>query len=371
MSSGNYLRNNLQPYHGTCGWSSIGDYYEKTWSGADDPIKHKKPNSYTMRATERRVGVCLWRSKYDPPNTVNTGTWSSCFGGGAPPSLNWRSNDDLNLLNKLGESIKGHTFNAAVSVGAEGREALSQIAGAAESLVYGMRSLRHKNIKGALDAFGLHPKNEAIVGLHKSLSGKVLATQLGWLPLMGDIQSASEALFALTSNPMSATFTVKRQLREPLYAYSGDAGSQFGERILSKRLSWTLSEELSWAESLGLSNCWDIADMAWNATSLSFIADWFIPIGSYLSARSVVNVLKGSGFSTLYDRTQTQGIQNLGPFIVMNPLCHWYKDLRITRVPLSSLSGLVALPKFKDFSSVPNWKRALTAVTLATQMFAK
>jgi len=371
MSSGHFVRDNLVPFHGGCGWSSVGDFYEKSWSGADDPKVHKKVNSYSMSATERRVGIIHWFNRGDPTKTIYTGTWSSCFGGGSPLTLVWSSNDDLALVNKLGDAIKGHTFNAAVSIGAEGREALSQIAGAAESLVYGMRSLRHKNIKGALDAFGLHPKNEAIVGLHKSLSGKVLATQLGWLPLMGDIQSASEALFALTSNPMSATISVKAKIRSDLLAYTSDSGSKFGEHTISKKLSWTLSEELSWGESLGLSNCWDIADMAWNATSLSFIADWFIPIGSYLSARSVVNVLKGEGYLSTLEKIQTQGISSFGPFVVVDPLGHFYKRVNNTRVPLSSLSGLIALPKFKDFSSVPSWRRALTAVTLATQMFAK
>lgn len=367
MSSGTRTDDHRYPVTTDCGSGLAGSYVNKTWSGANDP-KHKAINPYDMQYSETRDGILKWTYP-GSPGVYYSGTWGSCFGGASCDTLNWSSNDDLTLVNRLGDRIRSHEFNAAVSVGAEGKEALEQIAHAASSIFSGMRNLKRGNVKGALRDLGIDPKHERRVGLHKSLSSKVLATQLGWIPLMSDIEDAYGAVVALTSKPMSMTYHASKRISSDCFAL-GDRSAKCGTHSVSKKLTWTLSENFTIWESLSLSNPWDFAEGVWNATRLSFVADWFIPVGSYLSARSLTSHLKGSGYISTFDDTRAHGVSNFSVYTVRGADVYFYRNLHVNRTPLSSLDSLVALPRFKDFNKIPSWKRALTAVTLATQMFA-
>lgn len=353
----------------SCGSGYVGTIIRKDWAGDDDPIRHKRANAYDMLYTETRDGIINWKNNLDVPALFHDGTWGSCFGSmGDVSPLIWDENLDLSLVNKLGDKIRNHEFNAAVSVGAEGKEALEQIAHAASSIYSGMRNLKKGNVSGALRDLGLSPKHARKVGLHKDLSGKVLATQLGWIPLMSDISSAYDAVVALTSKPQSMTYHASKRIFTDCHPV-GDIGVYAGYHVMSKKLSWTLSENFTVWESTSLANPWDFADAVWNATTLSFIADWFIPVGSYLSARSLAYNLNGSGYQTVYDDTRHHGVSNFFVYTVENADVYFHRSLHVTRSPMTSISGLVALPKFKDFNKIPSWRRALTATTLATQMF--
>lgn len=371
MTTGTKVWDNRQVYSGDCGTTLVGSYLQKTWSGADDPVIHKAENPFTMELWEEFITPITW-CKTATPASIRSGTWKSCFGGIAFEPLAFDSNDLAKLINKLGDKIRGHEFNAAVSIGAEGKDALRQIAGASKAMYNGMRMLKKGNIDGALRYLGLKPAVAKEVGYHKTLSGKVLATQLGWLPLMGDVDDAYGALRRLSDPPLTGKFTVGiRKLGSVTLADGSPARNS--ENYLSRRLTWILSEseQLGVVDSLHVSNPWDMANLAWNATFLSFIADWFIPIGSYLDARSVVSGLEGRGYQTTLLRSKGSSI--LGPYLggarTIKSGTYFSKHVTVNREVINSLSGYVPLPRFKDFSKIPSWKRALTAVTLATQMF--
>lgn len=357
-----------------CGLSvSTGYYHRKDQNGANDP-KKKAINAYAME--EWLVVNPVITYKVVGNDTPRTCTWLSLCGGVIVPDTAFTSNDNNRLVNKLGEKIKNHSFNAAVSVGAEGKEALEQVAAKTMEIVRGFKNLKKGNVSGALKEFGLSPSYSKKVGVHKDLSGRVLATQLGWIPLLNDVKEASEAFHALSVTPKSQTYAVGiRNIDKTYSAYGPGDSIIMGEVIRGKRLSWTLSEELSWNESLGLSNPWDFMNAAWNATTLSFIADWFIPIGGYLEARSLASILKGSGYTTEFYKYHGRGRNGMLPpyntISVSGGSGYFESYTKVERVLLSSISGLTALPTWKDLKKVPSWKRALTAVALATQMFVK
>lgn len=348
-----------------CGPAWTGLLRDKYQVGANDPLKRKAVNPYSMTETLVTDGLIEWTYP-GSPGVYHTGTVSSCFGGVSVPLISFDSNDNNKLIGRLGERIHQHGFNAAVSIGAEGREALDQVAAKTMEVVRGFRDLRKGNVQGALREFGLSPKQAKKVGLHKDLSGRVLATQLGWIPLLSDVKDGSEAFHALTKGARHQTYSVRLRKTAPVTLFGTAAGSAFK----SRRIVWVLSEQLSWNESLGLSNPWDMLDAVWNATTLSFIADWFIPIGGYLEARSLASTLKGSGYYTDFYHVRGECPAQFGVYIVRNNDVYKYYRTEVSRVLLSSLDGLVSLPRWKDFRSVPSWRRALTAVALATQMFA-
>jgi len=369
MTTGNVITDLRQTASTDAGTVLVGLYRRKTWSGTDDPVNHKANNAYTMNWFEERDGVINWSNPLN--GTHGTGSWLA-IGGPVIPDVSFDTNDNLTLVNHLGDSIRRHSFNAASSVGAEGLEALKQVTDATKNVTKGMNALAHGNMGAAAKAFGLSPKAAAKAGLHKDLSNRVLATQLGWLPLLGDIKDAATALHALTSKPLTKTYHGRITKRGPvLTATPTISGGRvtMGEVFASKRITWTLSEQLSWAQSLSISNPWDLVDGIWNATRLSFIADWFIPINGYLTARSLAASLTGSGYTSEYVNSHCRGVDRPGTLFLTGADIYYQRNVHLWRVPLTSISSLTALPKFKSFSEIPSWRHALTAVTLATQMF--
>lgn len=364
MTTRHVLTDDRTPAITDCGNVLVGLKHEKIQSGANDK-RHRAVNPYSMHDVLEIDGLLEWTYP-GTPGVYHTGSFNGCFGGVSVPSTAIDSNSNLKLINRLGEKIKQHDFNAAVSVGAEGKEALEQVAAKTGEIYRGMKALKKGNVQLALREFGLSPKQAKRVGYHKDLSDRVLATQLGWIPLMSDIKSAAEAYHAMSVTPKSQTYVASVRRSANVTALGGVV---VGSTFTSRKIHWTLSEELSWQESLGLSNPWDFADALWNATTLSFIADWFIPIGAYLEARSLATVLKGSGYYTDFTKTQARfSGGSLGVYTVKN--CGYvFSETRVERVLLSSLSGLTALPTWKPLTSVPSLRRALTSVALATQMF--
>lgn len=366
MSSGTKVGDYQTTVSTPFGPGKVGCYWSRTHSGEDDPLHKHAINNYSMSYNEVWDG--LLKARVLPNGTFAESTWVNRFGGYYHDPVSFDSNDDNSLVNKLGDKIRRHEFNAATSLGAEGKDALKQIAGAALSVTRGMRDLKRGNVQGALKQFGLSPKHAKEVGLHKDLSNKVLATQLGWLPLLGDIDNAYGAVRALTEKPMSMTHH-KGQRKTVVIHPNGYGDFVCGEKTISRRVTWTLSENFTVWQSLSLSNPYDLAHALWAGAPLSFIADWFLPVSSYLSARSVVHGLRGSGYMSTLTRYTVRGV-DLSPHVEIQGFNAYHRrGVSCTRQRLSSLSGLTALPTFKDFNQIPSWKRALTATTLATQMF--
>lgn len=345
------------------GTSWVGVQGQKTWSGGDDPVKHKAINAYSMTLSRRASNPISWKFSNDNPSgTWETGTagFLGCF----KQQPSWSSTDQLNLINRLGDKIRRHDFNAAQSIGAEGKDALRQIANTAMGVAKGLRALKRGDFSAVKRNFGISYSEAKRAGLHKDLSNRVLATQLGWLPLMSDTKSAADAFYALTAKNASKTYEASLTLKGKVFdVWQQDV--EVGTSFIRKRLHWTLSEDLTWNESLGLSNPWDFLGMAYAGTPMSFIADWFLPIGKYLDARSLSSILTGRGYITTFEKHH--GVTTLLPDGYVNLSGSRYGETYISmqREVLFALD--VPLPSFVDLKRVPSWKRALTAVALAAQ----
>jgi hypothetical protein len=115
------------------------------------------------------------------------------------------------------------------------------------------------------------------------ISGSFLELQYGWVPLINDIYAASE----LINEPL----VEKSSIRTSLRTTSGDfqtAISQAQSQSVTHQRERTVyhiaklsTTEVTWAARLGLLNPLSVA---WELTTLSFVADWFLPIGSLIEA---------------------------------------------------------------------------------------
>lgn len=300
----------------------------------------------------------------------------------------WDANDQLKLIASLATRITGSSFNASIFL-AEGNQALEMIFNAATRINNMYSSLRkgdaysavsyivtgHK--RGVLSARDLRAVRKVDVHLaRKGYSGAVLEIQYGWKPLLNDVYDGAQSLahrlntpmqFRVTSTVQSrrAPFGTKRQFSA---AGNPDYWKFDGRVSSSSRIIAVFSEADPWT----LQGLDDPAQMAWEKLPWSFVADWFIPIGTWLSARAVSKSLKDARFCITHRVQVSSSVQKTvgspSPTFSLVPKespSFYYRRTSINRVVTDDLD--VAFPSFKPLGQVPSWQRATNAVALLVQ----
>ena len=317
----------------TIGSASGPVYYSKVWSGADFPKGVKRPSpmpdhpySMTLISYTKLIGV-LRQLEY--------GSWREYqnyyYDGIRQECRSWSGNDELKLLSKMSDKIRGHGFNAGVFA-AEGREALGTVTNSAKALTGLVKGIATANISMTLRSLGLilgqrehnmqanwrskssaprkkkwknisqtsdnpavqaskfnDPRNDprvkdAVGRLQLGdIPGAWLAAQYAWLPLLSDIFEAMKFVEQRTQD-RKLVYKTRHFIAEEM----NDAASPTSYVVAAScsrhvTLKVTLTEQVTMSRSLGLQ---DPLSIIWERVPFSFIADWFIPIGSYLSNAS-------------------------------------------------------------------------------------
>lgn len=239
------------------------------------------------------------------------------------------------FYDKLG---KVDSFNMAVSL-AEAGESIAMIANTAKQLATSFRHLKKgriglaiRTLRGDLNG-RLTDRDVAIAGLNtrrsgwsikehvdyvtrrlpkskngvaKAASSSWLQFQYGWTPLLLDAYGAAQ--YAATEiNRRSYDFTVKAGAQVTDTYQKSDVSSSNWRYTYTAYETWTVvhtrrykldllisDPTLRMAEALGLTNPMLIA---WELVPLSFVIDWFIPVGdslAQLTARQGYQVVNGS-----------------------------------------------------------------------------
>jgi hypothetical protein len=205
--------------------------------------------------------------------------------GGYKSSPSPAEPSNIEALARLLGKYKQSDFNLAVSAG-ESRESWHMIADRMFRFGEALRRTRNGDLTGALRAMG-SSKRASRRAQRKlgsgDISGSFLELQYGWVPLINDIYAASE----LINEPL----VEKSSIRTSLRTTSGDfqtAISQAQSQSVTHQRERTVyhiaklsTTEVTWAARLGLLNPLSVA---WELTTLSFVADWFLPIGSLIEA---------------------------------------------------------------------------------------
>lgn len=375
MTIGTILRDSRIHETLDCGPAKHGNFFSRIWSGSDDP-QHTAVNPYETVIVSTFDPKIEWCFGSDPPGTRRSGSYTSCFGGVVVDNVMFSDNDQITLVNRLGDKIRGHDFDAANSIGAEGKDALKQIAGTCGNLLAANRALSHGDIPAAAAALGLptltpsrgrkkSERQKQNDRLGKNLSDSVLAVQLGALPLMDDIASAADALITVANRYPKKTYTSKCVARGNCYPATDPHGNPCGTIRDSKKLTWTIQAEPSGFEQFSMSNPWDLADLLWNYTTLSFVADWILPLQKFLSAKSSAYDFKGTGYVTRKRVVEASTLYVPPGHKMLSSMPYKTRNVLFTRELVGSLQ--VPLPGFKPISSIPSWQRALTAVSLLGQ----
>lgn len=204
------------------------------------------------------------------------------------------------------KQAEGAKVNAPVFL-AELNKTSAMVASTARTLVYTYLALK----KGQFDEAGknlgmLIPKKQVVswrreygVAPKKAASNAWLQMQYGWVPLLSEVRNAVHALGDMTDAPAGRRLVFKGR------ASSDDKTSEVNRILFRKetgsyeikgtiernfaysaRCTWTAeANQADIPAKLGLLNP---AEVIWELVPLSFVVDWFLPIGDYLSAFSTV-----------------------------------------------------------------------------------
>lgn len=359
---------------------STGDYTYKNWSGTDGHYetyhgkKRVKFNDYIVHYSHRyRGGVKAYfiRQDYGDPNPYTDYVYLPIGGpepafAGWPTRLVWSNNDILDIMSKLVTRVKSHDFNLAVNV-AQGHQLVDMVSSNLRKLTRAVLALKKGNFALAARQFGTSAKKNTSLKT-TDISGRWLELQYGWLPALSDTFEAAKAFEAISSGPRKSTFSAKKK-REDVSKTNNGVVTWWWDTYAEYRIKFELAEEMSVERQLGLL---DPLSVAWEVVPYSFVVDWFIPIGTYLSVLSQIPYLKGRFVITDYKRRKGPYMKWSSPHepFVVGPVSLPSDDsglyIGVTRSCSDELHP--PTPRFSDgLSGSP--KRIANAIALAYQAF--
>lgn len=326
-------------------------------------LRKMQPNGYATDGLEMvqddfEVGI------------ANSGTWKGGFVNEPATYTHWDTNDEIALLGKLREAVAGSSFNAAVT-SAEMKETLGTISSSATRLYKSIRHFRRGNFSRAADELfagrGLNQPS-------KRAASNWLELKYGWLPLVNDVYEGSRFLaHNLAPRVFRVTVTkgaggkMTRFENESIFQLPfewGHVNAQTSHQE-SKRIIALLTE----VDVPALAGLLDPLSVAWELVPYSFVADWFIPVGNYLSARALPQALSGTFITMHRKRTRLTKIwinQTSGNATMVwkkHPQAAHFEKYYFNRSVATNLS-VPPLPNLKSLGSVPSWEKALTSVSL-------
>lgn len=266
----------------------------------------------------------------------------------------------------------------------ERHETLNMIRTNADRIGKAYAALRKGNFGGAAKALGLQPRSSAAAGSWAKNQSKAIANgwlelQYGWRPLIQDVYGGAEFLrksFTLEKTGLMRASATRKLSDSNVAEY--DINSPVGAKLTQTK-SYSVdvktcvyyrrnSSTLSTLNSLGITNP---AYLAWELTKFSFVVDWFVHVGDFISSLDATfgYTFQDGCVTTFSKLSSTRDIFGDGPtyngsrdrlFIQT----HESSDLtECVRRPLLTFP-ILSLPAFKDPRSV---EHALNAIALLRQ----
>lgn len=286
--------------------------------------------------------------------------------------------EDYRLIDKLRIKAYGSGFNPAVFT-AEGKEALGMIANGATRVRLAIGSLLRRDWRGLSRHLSVDPqKCKSALLERRNASSQWLELSYGWLPLLDDVQDGAAYLgYNINikdygNNKLVArSGNAQRPIQVVEYRPVGPYDAGFTKRTSTFRLQYiihSVRKSSTFTPSIAT-----VASVAWEKLPYSFVADWFMPIGSYIQAMRTASDLKGKVIRSLSRETVWSELRfgskiefkgywsNIG-----GPVKDIYQFDRVISEELNPplpYSGL----NFAPSSVLSCWQRAANAVALITQ----
>lgn len=319
---------------------------------------------YTQRTSEYVYDGTKW---FYRPTDLDVSLSRETFGTSFDVTGLWDSNDDIALLGRLRNQIAGSDFNAGIVL-AEMHKSLGMIANAAIRIRKSIKSLLKGDVKRAARELGVEyrGRKRGSKEASRTIADQWLEISYGWVPLVNDAKSGAEFLAHLFNLPLNQTYRARLKKAHVITKLQ-----TFNEHKVVSYETGQIIARISEVDVVTLAGLTDGASMLHENTPWSFVADWFIPIGNYLSARGLARSVKGTFVTTKtwYQYEHYSGLPTKYGYPYMWEALEGPDKTRYARTVSRSVSNSlgVPLPRFKPLGDVPSWKRAANAVALLTQ----
>lgn len=306
------------------------------------------------------------------------------------------ANDQNKLINKLWSKVKGSDFNLSVFLG-EAPQTVALVADTAIRIAKSIYHVRKGDASGALRSLVEGTTRAPLVrrfdsthssSLYPNLKSDVrdqsrlwLELQYGWKPLLSDTEAAAQMLsqqleFPLRKVVRTRTFRAgpERVSASGNYWTNNEANMEPGSMsrpamdMHRRSIKAIFSEDFnpSTAAKLGLL---DPELVAWELLPFSFVADWFIPIGSYLEARASASRLGNGTFVTSDHRTSWRGDSRSTGSLQKNVGNVSADDFKMSFSRSISSTLIAQKPKFVPLNQALSLAHVANAIALVTLAF--
>lgn len=182
-------------------------------------------------------------------------------------------------------SIKDDSINLGVTLAEAGKTA-NLIGDTATRLARAFNNLKRGRWGRAAEDLGVNPFPKRVS--RRDLASQWLEYRYGWMPLLNDVDNAARALAerARRYPPVITGKGFVRELREQLSLMNEGTGypnwrsRKYFELAFARLDFEPANAKLIRNKSLGLTNP---ALFAWELLPLSFVVDWFYPVGDFVS----------------------------------------------------------------------------------------
>lgn len=304
----------------------------------------------------------------------------------------------LACVSRMNSKMKDTDLNLAQGMG-ERKQVVDMIATTARRLASCYLSLHRGDWKNCVAILGLSVKyvekrsGKAVKQFQNSFQGDPktaaaglwLEFQYGWRPLLSDIHEAAElvaknnvrrendSLFMTKTITAKVTLNKKHNVQKVQTA--DEATIVVQETAYTHRLLYRVrveNEFLRFSSQLGITNP---ALLAWELTPFSFVVDWFLPIGNYLSNAQAawgLSFADGSSSVRYVGRTygnSTTGMKTGGQ-VGQSKSQILYRPVEYFSYTRTPIYGFLKEP-LPTFKSPVSLEHAANAVALLLQVFKK
>lgn len=358
--------------------TSAGSNWQK-----DEP--HDTEHPYTMTLTKWHQSRA-WSAPGIVP-VIDYGVGSLGFPGLLRPSQAEYNNMYLHQVSKLVDKLRDSELNLGSTLG-EGRETLTMIGTTIYRLASAVRHLRRLDVQRAAKVLGVDLRGKRNVtvtkaaekdfrrGVLKNTSSGVsnawLELQMGWKPLLSDIHSGAEAVANILNKPRTVSARASNKFPG---SNQGMTGSRHLTLGITEEESWydlqftlrvTIAEQVDNLTRLGLNEPFSVL---WEVTPFSFLADYVVPIGTYLHAKEALNKMDVVGYYWVSEKLTQRATKYWSAFnghIVGQPMVYMTTTFTRKSFPGSTLKNL-PLPRVKPLKEIFSVAHTLNAIALLGQ----
>lgn len=295
--------------------------------------------------------------------------YESIFGSYTAPDT-WDSNDDLKLIDKLRSNIQHSDLHAGVAL-VEIDRAFRMLRNDLTNLAWSISALRKGQFANAARTLfqGERGRRARETGyadhVVRNSADRHLIWVYGYEPLLSDLNATLQyTAWKLNGTPVARVTAVRRKTLNvvPSYPIAG-SDPHFTYATSSARCVAYL-KSVDTEKLLGI---YDIPSMLWERTIWSFVADWVIPVGSYLSALNTAQSLTGKFVITRRVQSQWRPAipQTPGSDPIFGLDSAWFSQFWIKRSIYDNLN--VPFPTVKPAAKVASVRHVLNAVALLSQ----